>query len=314
MREFIRSLFLLLTGAAITHGGIVHRYSFDGEGTIAVDSVGGKDGTLQGGAKLTGTGILELDGINDFVELPMGVLGLSGSLTIEAWTTWAGPSSSSWQNLFHFSENDSKYLYLTPRTGTGSRHVRFGISSGGSEKRVDGLDQLAGDGQTANHVVLTYDGTSGMMALYIDGALNKSAGTTVDLKAIQPVNNWLGKSIYSWAPNYKGKITEFRIHDTALTTAKVGTSLSFGPDELPGPRIKSFTTGHSVVRSGAKVLLTYECEDPSAILTLDPGGILLAPGNGSTEVTVNATTRYVLQAKNDDGARTLALEVVVDDR
>ncbi|MBT5690976.1 MAG: hypothetical protein HOI65_07675 [Opitutae bacterium] len=312
--NLIRSLSLLLSGAAITHGGIVHRYSFDGEGTAAMDSVGGKDGVLHGGAKLSGTGILGLDGVNDFVELPMGVLGPYGSLTIEAWTTWTGPSSSNWQNLFHFSENDSKYLYLTPRTGTGSKHIRFGISSGGSEKRLDGLDQLSGDGETLNHIVLTYDGSIGVMALYIDGILNKSAGTTVDLKLIQPVNNWIGKSIYSWAPNYKGQVTEFRIHDTALTTAKVGTSFSFGPDELPGPRIKSFRTEQPVVRSGTNVLLAYECEDPSATLTLEPGGIQLAPGNGSTEVTVNTTTQYTLRAKNEDGARTLALEVVVDDR
>ena len=73
--NLIRSLSLLLSGAAITHGGIVHRYSFDGEGTAAMDSVGGKDGVLHGGAKLSGTGILGLDGVNDFVELPMGVLG-----------------------------------------------------------------------------------------------------------------------------------------------------------------------------------------------------------------------------------------------
>ena len=72
----------------------MHRYSFDGEGTAAMDSVGGKDGVLHGGAKLSGTGILGLDGVNDFVELPMGVLGPYGSLTIEAWTTWTGPSSS----------------------------------------------------------------------------------------------------------------------------------------------------------------------------------------------------------------------------
>ena len=142
MRSFIRNILLLLAGASHVQGGLLHRYSFEGEGASVVDSVGGKDGSLQGGARLKGNGYLEMDGVNDFVELPEGVLGTTGSATFEVWTIWKGPATSSWQNLFHFSESDRKYLYLTPRTSTGSKHVRFGISSGGSEKRVDGLDQL----------------------------------------------------------------------------------------------------------------------------------------------------------------------------
>ena len=294
--------------------GLLHRYSFNGEGVVAVDSVGGKDGALQGGVRLKSQGYLDLDGVNDFVELPQGVLGGTGSATFEVWTIWEGPSTSSWQNLVHFSESDRKYLSLTPRAGTGSKHVRFGISSGGAEKRVDGLDQLRGYGATLNHLVLAYDGGLGSMTLYVDGVLQKTASTSVDLKSITPVNCWLGKSVYTWAPYYKGRILEFRIHENALMAAKVKTSYDFGPDELPGPRIKSFVVSQAVVRSGTKVTLNYECEDAAATLTLEPGGLQLAGGKGSAEVTVAATTRYVLSAQNDDGVRTAAVEVVVDDR
>ena len=108
--NLIRYLLLILAGTSYTYGGLLHRYSFDGTDSEVVDSVGGKDGSFHGGAKLKGTGYLDLDGVNDFVELPAGILGETGSVTFETWTIWKGPSSSSWQNLFHFSESDLKYL------------------------------------------------------------------------------------------------------------------------------------------------------------------------------------------------------------
>ena len=214
MFNLIRYLLLILAGTSYIYGGLLHRYSFEGTDSEVVDSVGGKDGSFHGGAKLKGTGYLDLDGVNDFVELPPGILGETGSVTFETWTIWKGPSSSSWQNLFHFSESDLKYLYLTPRTGTGSKHVRFGISSGGSEKRVDGLDQLKGDGRQVNYLALVYDGELGQMSFYLDGEFQKTASTTVDLKSItQQID---GLCFTHGLPITKA-IHEFRIHDGALS-------------------------------------------------------------------------------------------------
>src|SRR3954466_11191149 len=44
------------------HTHLVHRYSFDGEGTRITDSVGSADGSLQNGAVLDGAGHVTLDG------------------------------------------------------------------------------------------------------------------------------------------------------------------------------------------------------------------------------------------------------------
>ncbi len=315
VKHFLIRLFLILAvSPSLLKAAVLHRYSFEGEGTVITDSAGGGEGTLQGGAQLDGSGFLDLDGVNDFAELPTGLLGNSDSVTFETWTTWGGPATSSWQSLFHFSESDSKYLYLTPRTGTGSKHMRFGISSGGAEKRVDGLDQLRGDGQTLSHVALVYDGVNRLMSLYVDGVFQKSGTASVKLGDVSPVNLWIGKSIYAWAPNYKGKVHEFRIHDNALTAEKVKKSFDFGSEELPGPRIQSFSTDRKTVRSGTVVTFSFACEDPAATLTLDPGGITLSGSQGSMDVMVNATTTYVLRAVNEDGARTANVTVTVDDR
>ncbi|HEX3777519.1 MAG TPA: LamG domain-containing protein, partial [Polyangiaceae bacterium] len=58
--------------AAALH--LIHRYSFNGDGTAAVDSVGGADGELKGGATLDGYGHATLDGVDDYVNLPNGLI------------------------------------------------------------------------------------------------------------------------------------------------------------------------------------------------------------------------------------------------
>src|SRR4051812_28354916 len=53
---------------------LVHRYSFAGDGTRVVDSVGSADGSLENGAVLDGAGHVSLDGVDDYVNLPNGLL------------------------------------------------------------------------------------------------------------------------------------------------------------------------------------------------------------------------------------------------
>ena len=49
---------------------LVNRYSFDGAGRTARDSVGSAHGELHGGARLNGRGVLLLDGNEGWVTLP----------------------------------------------------------------------------------------------------------------------------------------------------------------------------------------------------------------------------------------------------
>ena len=52
---------------------LTHRYSFTNGDTDAVDSVGGQNGTLEGGATISGNAV-QLDGANDYVNLPGGLI------------------------------------------------------------------------------------------------------------------------------------------------------------------------------------------------------------------------------------------------
>ena len=125
---------LLSVFISYSEAKLIHRYGFEGFETTAIDSVGQKHGSFEGGAKLTGSGSIRLDGVNDFVNLPSGLLSGHEDATLEAWVIWDGPASESWARIFEFGKDDRNYLYLTPRTGSSPRHARLGIAANGPEK------------------------------------------------------------------------------------------------------------------------------------------------------------------------------------
>ena len=126
------SLFLL---PYLLQGGLVHRYSFsDAENGSIHDSVGDTYASLKGGAGLDNLGALQLDGVNDWLELPSDLLSNLQNLSVEAWLEWDGPASSSWQTLFVFSRDNLGYFSYSPRAGTSPRNSRFAVAQNGPEK------------------------------------------------------------------------------------------------------------------------------------------------------------------------------------
>jgi hypothetical protein len=85
------SLSLLFCIQSNIQAGLLHRYSFTNGDPCAVDSVGAKHGTLEGGAAISGNAV-QLDGVNDYVNLPGGLLTGLTNLTFEAWFTCAASS------------------------------------------------------------------------------------------------------------------------------------------------------------------------------------------------------------------------------
>ncbi|HEU4577657.1 MAG TPA: hypothetical protein VFS67_05350, partial [Polyangiaceae bacterium] len=87
----------------LLRSALVHRYSFDGSGAAVLDSAGDAHGSVQDG-QLSGTGELALDGDDQFVDLPNGIVSALQSATFEAWVDWAG--GSRWQRIFDFGDSD----------------------------------------------------------------------------------------------------------------------------------------------------------------------------------------------------------------
>ena len=96
---FLFSIAIVFGLGVIAHGGLVHRYSFTDGDTTAVDSVGGRDGTLEGTATIANNQLV-LDG-SGAVNLPADILDPAlQSVTIEAWFQIS--ADTSWQRLFDF--------------------------------------------------------------------------------------------------------------------------------------------------------------------------------------------------------------------
>src|SRR5687767_2562781 len=83
---------------------LIHRYAFDGTGSLAIDDVSGENGVIVN-TELGGQGQLYLDrtGPEQYVDLPNGIISALHSATFEAWVVWETPEPSQfWERIFDF--------------------------------------------------------------------------------------------------------------------------------------------------------------------------------------------------------------------
>jgi hypothetical protein len=225
---------------------LIHRYSFDGEGKVALDSKGAAHGPLVA-VSLPGNGTLPLAGARSgqYVDLPNGIVSGLSEATFEAWLTWNG--GGAWQRIFDFGSSTggedmpasgSTYLFLTTASSADALpsllpSLRVAYSLNGVSDETTCYGPLGFPIGIATHVVVVIDPAKESMALYQDGSLVDDCPFTRPLSAIDDVNNWLGHSNFSADVDLDGTYDEFRIYSAALTAAQVADSFSAGPDAKP---------------------------------------------------------------------------------
>jgi hypothetical protein len=223
----------------ILRAALVHRYSFNGMGSVAIDSVGKANGTVVN-AQLGGTGLLVLagGGADQYVDLPNGIVKSLANATFEVWATWNG--GMGWQRLFDFGSSTAMEgtqsaaattFYLTPQGG-GPR-VMLAAFKRQDQMAVDETRALSGQGMPANtsvHLAVVVDATNGLMTLYRDGATEGSATFRDSLSLLSDVNNWLGRSQYTGNDSFGGTLDEFRIYNVALSQSDIRASYAAGPN------------------------------------------------------------------------------------
>jgi Concanavalin A-like lectin/glucanases superfamily len=208
---------------------LIHRYSFDGTGSIVVDSVGGADGEAKN-VTLDGSGVLVLDGDSQYVELPSGIASSSSSATFEFWIRWHGGDTN--QRVFNFG---------TPLADDAPQEfVSFSPAGGSSDPlptvsyRTD--DQSSGSARADNpfptgdvvHVTVIFDQQNAEVAVYFGTELVALGDELVSLVDLADSVNWLGRALYSGYPNLDGELLEFRIYDESLDAALVSQSDALG--------------------------------------------------------------------------------------
>ncbi|MDB6070208.1 MAG: hypothetical protein JWL81_1379 [Verrucomicrobiales bacterium] len=162
---------------------------------------------------------LRFDAADDFATLPSGLLGTAADFTLAARVRWDG--GGSWQRLFDFGVDTTKYLMITPQSGGGT--LRFAIKNTAAEQVLDGPALTPGDWA---HVAVTLAGNTG--TLYFNGTAVDSKSITIDPSAINPTLNYLGESQFASDPLFAGVLDEMRIFRRGLSAAEVA-SLAFPP-------------------------------------------------------------------------------------
>jgi hypothetical protein len=229
-----------------------HRYTFSGNGTVVADAAGNADGTIFGGASLAGDGQLQLDGVDDFVQLPDGLISSLDDASLMVWATWRGDSC--WERLFDFGNNlvvgtvveADTSLFMTPHWCRTEMlpAVRLEFRTHDSDAEVPYVRFTASspDVLTApepHHYVATLDTASTQMFLYIDGTevgrsslVDAATGATHGLGDVRDLDNWLGRSQYLVDAFFMGDFDEFRIYGVALDAAAIQAAFEAGPDTV----------------------------------------------------------------------------------
>jgi hypothetical protein len=195
----------------------VANWSFEAaEGTVAKDSAGGHDGTIEG-AKWSHEGkygkALSFDGENDCVKVPSSAeLQLREEFTLESWVKPEGaglaepilikddPLWFGYSLFFGFPEADKLAGYLGEET----------LVTRGTQNPAASLDNVW------THVALTFDGAT--VRLYVDGV--EVDDTTASGAQASSGALWIGCN-EAKDQFFEGLIDEVRLYDRALDQAEL---------------------------------------------------------------------------------------------
>jgi hypothetical protein len=168
---------------------------------------------------------LGLDGTNQYIMLPAGLMAGATNFTIAAWVYWNG--GAAWQRIFDFGNGTTQYLFLTPDSGSST--LRFAITTNGSgaEQRIE-TAPLASNQWV--HVAVTCNGSTG--CLYTNGVLAASGSISLNPANFNPALNYLGQSQYAADPQFRGALDEVLVANYALSAAQVAW-LPFNNAPLP---------------------------------------------------------------------------------
>ncbi len=323
---------LFVSLAMAVRADLTHRYSFT---TDASDSVGGADGTVQGGAAVS-AGAVYFDGNNgSFVELPANLISNYTSATFDFWIS--PDVCGNWCELYAFGDRDtggagSHMLMFTPHSGNGDYRMSYADADPGYNHEFVVTQPGSLDTLGPIHITCVYDPASHYLGLYTNGVLAASRsdmGSFYNLTNINNVHSWLGQSLYSADAWYSGSLDEFRIYNNALNALQIAGSQVAGPDTVgsdPGaptalhlsvktPLVMGAGATAVVLADFAKISGVNLAGVPGVSFTssatnvagVDGTGLVTGLALGSADITVSYGGKTAVQTVNVTSAQPTAM-------
>jgi PAS domain S-box-containing protein len=221
-----------LTGA---EPGLVGLWSFDNvqNGVFRDSTPAGQHGRLMGKARVVAAGlptqlnaaamdsVLELDGTNSFVELPVGAFTNLAKVTVEGWVKW-----NSFRHMSRFADLALLNYMFNIQNRERTNILRAETLVGSEVRYVTANDALrAGDWM---HVAATAG--DGELKLYINGILLSDAVQPFVWDAEWTPANFLGRSRFhatgSGDEDFHGQMDEVRIWNYSRTPEQIQASMS----------------------------------------------------------------------------------------
>ncbi len=189
---------------------LIHQYGFNGSGVT--DSVGSANGTLYGGATVSG-GVLTLDGVNDFVQFATLIIPSSGSYSVALRA----------QELTHFN----RYVEFISQGVVSGSSFYIGYDPTGQMRLGDYYmytgASFPNDGKYHMYAAVV-DAVSNTTSLYIDGTLLATKNSAITSNSNPFGYTKLGQqfSPYYYYEFFAGNIDDVRVYSGALSASDVG--------------------------------------------------------------------------------------------
>ncbi|MDQ0231200.1 family 43 glycosylhydrolase [Metabacillus malikii] len=188
----------------------------------------GHDGKLVNDAKITMTekgGAVELDGNQDYVELPANILDGLTDVTISSWVHL--DELKDWASLYSFGNfkgNESNFTVLNfaPKGGTNASVLEL-IT--GNFTTFHTAESPVLKEQEWVHVTTVLSGKEKTMSTYLNGVLQKTIDFPMNVNDINSAQNYIGWAQFPWeqeeGKGLNGKVADFRIYSKALSKAEI---------------------------------------------------------------------------------------------
>lgn len=283
-------------------------YPFDGD---TLDSSGNGSSATSSGTPQFVPGkhgqALQLDGVNDFVQLPPKITG-GIDFTFAAWVKWDG--GANFQRIFDFGSDTYKYMFLTPKSG--SNTLRFSITENSYQNQML-IETTPLTPGVWTHVAVTLKGNTGK--LFVNGVKSAESSTMT----INPVNlsawcNYLGKSQFPADPRFAGAIDDVVISDIAYPDAQIAQMAtntppgfiqhSFdAPDGIAGRYYRSSLVSFASDSQTASAALRYTKAGGPAWLNILPDGTLF----GTPSATDTGSREFAVMVTDPSGSSDMAV-------